>query len=86
MLASTLSATSSTAAGGGVADRSSRSAAEVSDRTRSIARRWAIVITQVVALPRLASNLDAVRQTSSSTSWATSSDWAGSRSTLRIKP
>ena len=64
----------------------SRSAAAASDRTRSIARRCAIVITQVAALPLLASNRVAVRQTSSSTSWATSSDWAGSRTTLRIRP
>ena len=32
------------------------------------------------------SNLDAVRQTSSSTSWVTSSDWAGSRITLLTMP
>ena len=32
------------------------------------------------------SNRGAVRQTSSRTSWATSSDWAGSRSTCRTMP
>jgi hypothetical protein len=41
---------------------------------------------QVEALPRSPSNRVAVRHTSTSTSWATSSDWAGSRSTRRITP
>ena len=45
-----------------------------------------MVSTQAAALPLAGSNRDAVRQTSSSTSWATSSDWAGSRSTLRTSP
>ena len=45
-----------------------------------------MVWIQVVALPRSASNRVAERQTSTSTSWATSSDWAGSRSTRRITP
>ena len=45
-----------------------------------------MVSAQAAALPRAGSNLDAVRQTSSSTSWATSSDWAGSRSTCRTTP
>ena len=58
----------------------------VSDRTRSTARRCAIVSAQVVALPRAGSNREAERQTSSMTSWVTSSDWAGSRSTLRTSP
>ena len=61
-------------------------AAALTDRTRSMARRCAIVIAQVSALPRVASKRDAVRQTSSSTSCATSSDWAGSRTTLRARP
>ena len=45
-----------------------------------------MVITQAPALPRAASNLEAVRHTSSMTSWATSSDWAGSRSTFLTSP
>ena len=51
-----------------------------------MARRWAMVITQVAALPLAGSKRDAVRHTSSKTSWATSSDCAGSRTTLRISP
>ena len=66
--------------------RSSRSWEACADRTRSIARRWAIVWIQVDALPRSPSNRVAVRHTSTSTSWATSSDWAGSRRTRRITP
>ena len=66
--------------------RRSRSASFCTDRTRSTARRWASVITQAVALPRPASNLDAVRHTSSRTSWVTSSDWAGSRITRLTTP
>ena len=64
----------------------SRWVSALAERTRSMARRCAIVITQVIALPRLASKRGAVRHTSSRTSWATSSDWAGSRTTLRISP
>ena len=45
-----------------------------------------MVSAQAAALPRSGSNLDAVRQISSSTSWATSSDWAGFRSTCRTTP
>ena len=45
-----------------------------------------MVSAQAAALPRAGSNLDAVRHTSSSTSWATSSDWAGSLSTCRTTP
>ena len=55
-------------------------------RTRSTARRWAMVSTQAAALPRSGSYREAVRQTSSRTSCATSSDWAGSRSTCRTSP
>ena len=40
----------------------------------------------VAALPRAGSNLDAVRHTSSSASWVTSSDCARSLTTLRIRP
>ena len=64
----------------------SRLVSAVAERTRSMARRCAIVMTQVIALPRAESNRDAVRQTSSRTSCATSSDCAGSRTTLRISP
>src|ERR1700750_3398015 len=84
-LASTASATSSW----GVwtsAVLCSRSAAAVVERTRSMARRWAIVITHVAAPPTAGSNLAAGRHTSRRTSWATSSDWDGSRRTLRITP
>jgi hypothetical protein len=64
----------------------SRAVAAFSARTRSTARRCAIVITQAAALPRAGSNREAERHTSSRTSCATSSDWAGSRSTLRATP
>src|SRR6266480_726846 len=84
-LASTASATSSC----GVwtsAVLCSRSAAAVVERTRSMARRWAIVITHVAAPPTAGSNRAAVRHTSRRTSWVTSSDWDGSRRTRRITP
>ena len=45
-----------------------------------------MVITHETAPPFPASNLDAVRHTSSSTSCATSSDCAGSRSTFLMMP
>ena len=45
-----------------------------------------MVSAQAAALPRAGSNREAVRQISSSTSWATSSDWAGSLSTCRTTP
>src|SRR2546423_11057307 len=84
-LASTASATSSW----GVwtsAVLCSRLAAAVVERTLSMARRWAIVITHVAAPPTAGSNLAAVRHTSRRTSWATSSDWDGSLRTRRITP
>jgi hypothetical protein len=86
-LVSTASATSSiSAVMAAAADFLSRCASAVAERTRSTARRWAIIITQVVALLRDGSKRDALRQTSRRTSCATSSDWAGSRTTLRIRP
>jgi hypothetical protein len=45
-----------------------------------------MVVTHASALPRPWSNLDPVRQTSTKTSWVTSSDWHGSRTTLRTTP
>src|ERR1700745_53540 len=45
-----------------------------------------MVITHVAAPPTAGSNRAAVRHTSRRTSWATSSDWDGSRRTLRIPP
>src|SRR5689334_5915372 len=51
-----------------------------------MARRWAMVSTHVAAPPTAGSNRAAVRHTSRRTSWATSSDWDGSRRTLRITP
>src|ERR1700755_1816154 len=45
-----------------------------------------MVITHVAAPPTAGSNRAAVRHTSRRTSWATSSDWDGSRRTLRITP
>jgi hypothetical protein len=51
-------------------------------RTRSMARRRAIIIAQPAALPLPGSKCTAVDQSSRNTSWATSSDWAGSRSTV----
>ena len=68
------------------AARTSRSSAAWAERTRSIARRRAIVSSQARALPRAASNRVAVRQASTSTSWATSSAWARSRSTRSTIP
>ena len=52
--------------------RRSRSAERCSDRTRSTARRCAIVATHAIGLPLPASNRDAARQTSTKTSWVTS--------------
>src|SRR6266566_1075289 len=69
-----------------MAARASRAAEACADRTRSMARRCASVISQLRALPCPGSNRAAVRQTSSSTSWVTSSDWAGSRTTRRTRP
>ena len=83
---STVSATPSGGTGATVLTLRSRWVSALTERTRSTARRCAIVITQVIALPRLTSKRDAVRHTSSRTSCATSSDWAGSRTTLRIRP
>ena len=60
--------------------------AAAAERTRSMARRWAMVITHVAAPPTAGSNRAAVRHTSRRTSWATSSDWDGSLSTRRITP
>ena len=62
----------------------SRSAAAMVERTRSMARRWAMVIAHVAAMA--GSNRAAVRHTSRRTSWVTSSDWDGSRRTLRVTP
>src|SRR6516162_6931222 len=45
-----------------------------------------MVVTQVAAPPKAGSNREAVRHTSRRTSWATSSDWDGSRRTLRMTP
>src|ERR1700719_1306462 len=45
-----------------------------------------MVVTHVAAPPMAGSNRAAVRHTSRRTSWATSSDWDGSRRTLRITP
>src|SRR5271170_8368096 len=45
-----------------------------------------MVVTHVAAPPMAGSNRAAVRHTSRRTSWATSSDWAGSRRTLRMTP
>ena len=87
MAASTVSATSSAEMSTpAAAVRCSRWASAATERTRSTARRWAIIIAQVIAVPFAGSNLAALRHTSSSTSWATSSDWAGSRTTLRMSP
>src|SRR5215469_10886941 len=66
--------------------RCSRSANLRSARTRSTARRCAMVVTHAIALPRPSRNLAAQRHTSSSTSWQTSSAWNGSRTTLRTTP
>src|SRR5947207_1695795 len=84
-VAATVSATSSSAGSGSAAFCSRREEA-FSERTRSTARRCAMVSAQAAALPRAGSNRDAVRQISSSTSWATSSDWAGSLSPCRTTP
>src|SRR5215467_12569060 len=70
----------------GDAARRSRSADRCSDRTRSTARRCAMVATHAIGLPLLASNRDAARQTSTKTSWVTSSVSPGSRTTLRTVP
>ena len=64
----------------------SRSAPAWAERTRSTARRWVIVSTHAVAEPRAGSNRPAVRHTSTSASCATSSAWAGSRTTRRARP
>lgn len=64
----------------------SRSDAAWAERTRSTALRWASISTQFIAEPRSVRKRAAVRHTSRSTSWATSSDWAGSRSTVRTSP
>src|ERR1700755_3229881 len=45
-----------------------------------------MVITHVAAPPTAGSNRAAVRHTSRRTSWAPSSDWDGSRRTLRTTP
>ena len=54
--------------------------------TNVLDRGILLSLTQVAALPRAGSNRVAERQTSSRTSWATSSDWAGLRRTRRISP
>ncbi len=53
---------------------------------RSIARRWAIVSTHAIPLPRFASNFEACCQISRKTSCVTSSDWARSRSRRVTSP
>src|ERR1700721_3039862 len=45
-----------------------------------------MVVAQVAAPPMAGSNRAAVRHTSRRTSWATSSDWDGSRRTFRMTP
>ena len=47
-----------------------------------MARLRAIIIAHPAALPLPGSKCTAVDQSSRNTSWATSSDWAGSRSTV----
>ena len=56
------------------------------DGQRSTARRRAIVIAQVDTLARSGSKRAAVRHSSRNTSWVTSSDIAGSRSTRLTVP
>ena len=55
-------------------------------RTASTARRCAIVMTHVFALPKDRSNRAAFRHTSRKTSWVTSSARVGSRTTRRASP
>ena len=70
----------------GGADRVWRSRCACSLRTRSTARRWAIVTAHVRTLPRLASKRAACFQISTKTSWVTSSACDGSRRTRRTTP
>ena len=51
-----------------------------------MARRWATVATHDVTEPRDSSKRAASRHSSTNTSWVTSSDWAGSRTTFSTTP
>ena len=56
------------------------------ERTRSTALRCTMVSSQERALPLPESNRAALRQISRKASWATSSAWAGSRTTRTASP